>query len=72
MSLGAFGDEGNVCECGGDHYDAGFAEGWERALERVALMLEAGHPTPGARTDAHALAMTVRAMKSWAFEGRAA
>jgi thymidine phosphorylase len=55
-------------------------EGWERAIDhiaskidRIASMIDGylGHDGSDTQVSARALAMTVRAMKPWAREGRA-
>lgn len=73
MSRDAWGDEGNVCPCGGNHFDEGFVEGWERALERAAQTVEGYVGTDGrdATVSVRALAMTFRALKARAREGAA-
>lgn len=70
MSLDAFGDEGDINDPAYDAgyeagKDEGFADGWEKALERVARMIETGYPTGPKSADAHAIAMTVRSLKTW-------
>ncbi len=70
MSLEVFGDEGDIdeheCRQTENAREAGFEDGWEAALERVALILEGGYPTKGDRADVESVVMSVRAMKLWA------
>ena len=83
MSYDAWGDDGQCiceCECCATHHQDSLVEGWERAIDhiaskidRIASMIDGylGHDGSDTQVSARALAMTVRAMKPWAREGRA-
>ena len=66
MSLEAWGDGGDDHECQQCDFakENGFNDGWETALERVALIIDGGY-SEGDQADAKALAMSIRAMKDW-------
>lgn len=69
MSLEVFGDEGDIdeheCHLTEVAREDGFEQGWEAALDRVALMLEGSYTAPDDKADVPAIVMTIRSLKAW-------